>query len=100
MNSPNSKPPKEVALENLRSSVKYFVGEFGKIGLIQIIREIISILQDEGYRGFPFFLDASADYSLEESDKAARDIAITWKRVARQIRYVVEEAHTKDRELW
>lgn len=100
MNSQDSKTPKDVALENLRSSVKFFVSEFGKIGLLQIIREIISILQDEGYRGFPFFLNASADYALEESDKAAWDIQITWKRVSRQIRYVIEEAHMKDRELW
>lgn len=96
---PESKSSEDIALENLRVSIKYFVGQLGKIGLLRIIREIVYILQDEYKNGIPFFLETISDYLLEEGDKAASDVQVTWKRVARQIRYSVQEALMDDRQL-
>lgn len=89
----------ELALENLRIGVKFFIKRLGKLGLVRVVREVIYILQDEGYGGVSALLQAIEDYCLEEGDNAPNDVRLTWRRVARQIAYVVRETLSNGREL-
>lgn len=97
--SSDSKDYEKVALENLRIGIRYFIGQLGKMGLVQVIREVVYILQDEGYNGFSTLLESLKDYSLEEEDTAPVDVQRTWRRVARQIGYVIQETLMKGRQL-
>lgn len=96
---PDSKDYERMALENLRIGVRYFVSQYGKIGVIRIVREVCYILQDEGYSGVSTLLESIKDFFFEEGDTAPKDVRVTWQRVARQIRYVIQEALTNGREL-
>lgn len=97
--SKDSQDYEKAALDNLRISLAYFIGRLGLMGLVQVIREIIYMLQDEGYSGISTFLEGFKVYIGQEADKAPIDVQRTWRKVFWQISCIIQETLTKGREL-
>lgn len=67
---PDSKDYEKAAMESLRIGLRYYVGRLGTMGVVHVIREIVYILQDDSYGGFPAFLESVRNYAAQEGDRS------------------------------